>query len=228
MTPKLDIIVMLLSSDWFFEKWSLLGLDAELNDRRRLQELCRGIVGQILANAKKYWSADFSDERQSVTSRMFFDSVACRSLGDSFANRIRELASIDGRRESDRTFDLLFSIITGALIARRPETVPPSVIESVECKWRVLVSDELDSLDALAERSQTPWDAHIRGLTPDLPTRLPDWVATTCWQTSDCKKFWNSLTDSLSSADRTTLIEWYAAEAREIAGEEFQPPTWMR
>src|SRR6267142_2238588 len=142
MTPMMDIIVMLLSSDWFFEKWSLLGLDAELNDKRRLQELCRRIVGQILANAKKYWSADFSEERKSVTSRMFFDSVACRGLGDSFTSGIRELASIDGRRESDRTFDLLFSMITEALIARRPKAVPPSVIESIARKWRILVSDE--------------------------------------------------------------------------------------
>ena len=228
MTPKVDIIVMLLSSDWFFEKWSLLGLDAELNDKRRLQESCRRIVGQILANAKKYWSADFSEERESETSRMFFDAVASSSLRDSFASRVRELASLDGRRESDRTFNLLLSMITEALIARRPQSVPPSVIESVARKWRILVSDELDSLHTLAEGSQTPWDAHLRGLTPDLPTRLPDWVFTTCGQTSDCQKFWNSLADSLSSADRTTLIDWYAAEAREITGEEFHPPTWMR
>ncbi len=219
---------MLLSSDWFFEKWSLLGLDAELNGKRRLQELCRLIVGQILANAKKYWSADFSEERESVTSRMFFDSVACRGLGDSFTSRIRELVSIESRSESDRNFDLLFCIITEALIARRPQAVPLSVIESVARKWRILVSDELDSLDALAEGSQTPWDAHLRSLTPDLPTHLPDWVFTICRQTADCQKFWNSLLNSLPSADRTTLIEWYGAEAREITGEEFHPSTWMR
>jgi hypothetical protein len=228
MTPKIDLIVMLLGTDWFFEKWWLLGLHASPNEKRQLRKLCRQIVKQILGNAKQYWLVNFSEERKSVTSRMLFDAVSSCGLADSFASRIRELADGKGERESKRNFDVLFSAITEALIARPPQAVPTSVIESVAHSWKILVSDELDSMETLAERSQTQWDTHIRSLTPDLPTYLPDWVLRICRQTSHCRKFWSSLVDSLSSADRTTLIQWYVAEARELAGAEFHPPTWMR
>ena len=219
---------MLLSSDWFFDKWSLLGLHAELNKKRQLQGRCRQIVKQILAKAQQYWLADFSEERKSVTSRLFFDAAASCGLADSFINRVRELADGEGWRESDKEFDLLFSTLTEALIGQPPQAVSPSAIELVTRNWRILVPDELDSLQTAAERSQTPWDTHISGLTPDLPTYLPDWVVRICMQTSDCRKFWNSLEDSLSPTDRTALIDWYVAEARELTCEEFHPPTWMR
>jgi hypothetical protein len=228
MTPKADILAMLLSSDWFFEKWWLLGLHASPNEKRQLQKLCRQIVKQILGDAKQYWLVSFSEERKSVTSRMLFGAVSSCGLADSFAARIRELADGKGKRESKKNFDVLFSATTEALIARPPQALPTSVIESVEHNWRIPVSEELDSIETLAERSRTPWDTRMRSLTPDLPAYLPDWVVTICNQTSQCRKFWNSLVDSLSSADRTTLIQWYVAEARELAGAEFHPPIWMR
>lgn len=160
---------MLLSSDWFFEKWWLLGLRASLKEKGNPQERCRQIVKQMLGSAQQYWLVNFSEERESVTSRKFFDAVSSCGLANSFASRIREVADGKGARESDNNFNLLFSTITEALIARPPHALPASVIESVTANWRLLASNELDSLDSLAERSQTSWDIYLRGLTPTAP-----------------------------------------------------------
>jgi hypothetical protein len=81
------------------------------------------------------------------------------------------------------------------------------------------------SLERFATQSQTPWDIHIRKLTPELPMMLSDWVAV-----SLCPKFrLEYVVGVLDSKQQAHLRERFRAVARRTTGlsDVELPDTWL-
>src|SRR5712691_1758585 len=108
---RIDKLVMLLSTDWFSEYWSTIGLFLMAQKKILVQIGCREIVQQILSGAKEYWSTSFSKERIEKTISMFQSMLEHSDIEKSTRERMNEL--ISGKEESSldtRTAWLLRSI----------------------------------------------------------------------------------------------------------------------
>src|SRR5215470_15905210 len=66
-TPRIDIVLMLLSTDWFYDHWDMIGLDIDQSKRRLFHTGCRDIVKEIMSGETDYWQTDFSEIRLSKT-----------------------------------------------------------------------------------------------------------------------------------------------------------------
>ena len=60
---ELDHLVMLLSADWFFPYWDLIGIFTKDKRKSLLREGCREIVRQIMSTATQYYGTNFSVAR---------------------------------------------------------------------------------------------------------------------------------------------------------------------
>src|SRR5437867_4565357 len=66
----LDMLTMLLSTDWFLPYWHVLGMGVPGGSKIFAQQGCREIVRQIAGAAKEYWLTDFSEERVDRTNSL--------------------------------------------------------------------------------------------------------------------------------------------------------------
>ena len=64
---ELDRLVLLLSADWFFPYWDLIGIFTNNKRKSLLSEGCREIVRQIMSTATRYWHTNFSEARVKET-----------------------------------------------------------------------------------------------------------------------------------------------------------------
>src|ERR1700685_961556 len=79
-----DKLIMLLSTDWFFEYWPLIGLCIEKNRRNCLKTECREFVTQFVGGASEYWNISFAEDRLTATQTDFL--AAARKCGIDSVN----------------------------------------------------------------------------------------------------------------------------------------------
>src|SRR4051794_19417588 len=86
---RIDDIVRLFSTDWFYEHWSVIGIRVEEPSKRLFQLGCRDIVLDFVEGEKDYYLIDFREQRIRRTETMFNELMGRCNLSAETTNRIR-------------------------------------------------------------------------------------------------------------------------------------------
>jgi hypothetical protein len=86
-----DYLLMILSSDWFYDFWWLVGIVGSETEKKLLQSGLRPIVEQIISGAKEYWLTDFSTERKNKTDLLMDSLIKEFSSSNAFASGLKAL-----------------------------------------------------------------------------------------------------------------------------------------
>jgi hypothetical protein len=215
---EIDKVVMLLSSDWFFPHWHLIGIFTNDKKKSLFREGCREIVRQIIGSASQYWHTNFSVARVKETRAMLDSLVKRCDLEEVSANRINGLISRDDSPVDDGTRWLIV-MMTEQLLDRSVDThLHSATTEGIREKWNQL--QNLDDIDfqAFCLNSTSTWDRYLRNATPDLPGMLADYVSAIA---SDSKfdVLWGFINMRLTVKQRHELLSWYRSRGQSLTGQ---------
>jgi hypothetical protein len=208
----IDKIIMLLSTDWFFDQWLVVGLDIDEEIRRTIQVGCRRIVIEMIGTARDYWHASFSEERVSNT-RMMFDKLLAQSEAKFTAiSSINALIAPANNQTVDSgtqwaLLHLTELIISGSSEANNVE-LEPRLKRNLSVMWREWEWVETDC-EGASVNSASEWDKKVRDLTPDLPSRLCDYLSQEIIGSRKFEIFWAFIQTTLTATQRKELFESY-------------------
>jgi hypothetical protein len=238
---EIDFLIMLLSSDWFFDHWGLIGLDADPAKRRHIQLDCRKLIDQFLSGVpegedREYWLTDFSMERHSQTYDLFFLAVEESRVGVAFAATAKLLLTGPVASERDRSAAWFLGRLTQELVKRSAsvdqEPLSPEIVQRVVEVWSGLKPAEVN-LKRLEVASDSDWDLQLRFVLPDRSKYSPPQergilssFATGIIKPTAFVRFWDSVTRKLSSSERSTLADWYISTA--VNRVPFKTPSWLK
>jgi hypothetical protein len=219
-----DKLVMLLSADWFFPHWYLIGAESERRSQTEaLQEGCRTIVKQFVGHAKEYWHVSFTPERIRETAVAFDKLLASTKVASSTMSSLLKSDLTSAKTESASQEAFILFALTERLrtVGEAPNcpSLEPEIREAV-----LRVSDKYDVGDADWEQiclnSTTPWDRYLRGLSPDQPTLLADFLLAEVLVKTSFRQLWAELLNKLNSHQREELMNWYRCSAKAMMGIE--------
>jgi hypothetical protein len=217
---ELDKLVMLLSADWFLPHWHTIGIFAEEEKKRCLQQGCREIVRQIMSGAKQYWDTDFAPERVRKTRSAFDVLLKTCKVEEAAVNRISGLGSEAESPIDDGTRWLLVSM-TEQLLDSSVTEGPPldnAVKDALKNEWKQWKEPSEIDFKTLCLTSTTNWDQYLKSITPDLPAMLADYVVAIASQ-SKFEVLWGFINARLPAKQRHELLNWYRSVAQSLTGE---------
>ena len=226
---NLDELIMLLSTDWFSPYWSALGIGVEREKKTCLQEGCREIVKQIMSGSKEYWQTSFSHERVSRTNEMLQALVENCGADRSVTDRINALIRQEEISEVDEGTGWLVLSITEQLLQDSLEEGPQldtGIREIVARAWDMAnrtESSRASEVEQLCLTSESTWDIFVRNTTPDLPTRLSDYLSAVASK-DKFARFWAAVIGSLSANEKRELVSWYRTAGESTTGERLRLP----
>ena len=232
-----DMAAMLLSADWFGDRWASLGLVVTPNERALVQGAAREAVRKFMDAKAVYWGINFSPERIRASVESFTNQLLKGGLARATVGQLSDLTSGSSRQESDAaaTSIWLYTALTDQLTSADSPEVPPDLspdaLRSIVALWQASTHEDAGiELERSALDSASEWDCYLRELTPDLPTYLSDWVTNKLERPERFRRFWAQLFWVLAASDRQALIRWYPSEAKKLADPGFGPvlPQWMR
>src|SRR6516225_6613441 len=98
---KLDKVIMLLSTDWFFSEWPIIGIVIDDKKKKVLQHGCREIVRKMVSGATEYWLISFSAKRTQETLSQFELLLKTSKVEGAAFKRISALTREDDASEPD-------------------------------------------------------------------------------------------------------------------------------
>jgi len=221
-----DELIMLLSTDWFFDQWLTIGIEIDEHKRRMIQIGCREIVRQIISTANDYWRVSFSDDRLENTRNMFTNLLRKSEASSSVISKISALASGSEIHSIDSSTKWALLHFTELIALDSSETEKISLapetkakITAVWYKWEI-VDCENSSTKPISE-----WDRYVRDLTPDLPSRLCEYLRQDLLGKMKFEFLWEFVHRSLTIAQRSELFECYRMLARSLEMEGITIPT---
>lgn len=225
---NLDKLVMLFSTDWFLPYWFRLKISMKADKQALFQQGCRDIIRQIMSGAKEYWHVSFAEERLKETYCMF-EALLQKCEADTLTiDRINALIEGVGIPQMDEATGWLVLTITeqllgGSLTEGRP--LNATVRDAIENMWKMVNRPDFRDVDfaRLSLDSRSNWDGYIRSITPDLPTRLSDYVSGLATK-NKFELFWGAINAHLSSGERRELLNWYRSAAEALTGEPLRLP----
>lgn len=213
----IDRITMLLSTDWFFPYWELVGIDVPKKGEFRVG--CREIVRGFMKQATSYYNINFSEERSKSTLRAFRElsaSVGFEGSESSFGWKL-ELASGDDRHQLETTA-WLFSTVRKTLLA--DENLEKNIREALQEVNKARLN--MPNFGDLCLESQSEWDVYIRSLTPELPNSLADWVKAGLLASLELSQ----VLGQLDSTQRRVLGKKFKTAVKQVTGGEIVDPFW--
>jgi hypothetical protein len=224
---NLDKLVMLLSTDWFLPYWYTVGITIAKENKEPFQAACREIVKQIMSGAKEYWNISFADERVNETYSMVQTALQKCHANKLTIDRIKALIAGEEISYTDEATGWLVLTITEQFIKDALEEAPPlniSLRRVMKETWdrnRLGLPDV--TLRQAAASSASEWDAYIRSTTPDLVTRIPEYLfGITSKDKFDL--FWTDISTRLSATERRELLSWYRKVGESMTGEPLRLP----
>jgi hypothetical protein len=222
---------MLLSTDWFFDHWSVIGLQVAEQRRSCVQQGCRHVVRQMISRVDQYWHISFSQSRIAETRSLFFALMAKCHFDRAAIDRIKEIELDAQSPNIPKKQSWILTALTERLLEdgeSRVGTPSAAVVAKVKLTWEETAAPPV-SLKQINLGSASEWDQYIRSLTPDLPTLLSDYASTELIKTDRFVRYWTRARDILTTKERNELLSWYtsAAAHSEIA-ENFHLPDWLR
>jgi hypothetical protein len=215
---SMDKIVMLLSSDWFLPYWNKLGIGGGEEEKSCLQKACREIVRQIMAGAHEYYNVSFSPERLQVSNLMLNESMRrCRFPEDAIS-QVVELINWQGGTES---IAWVLSALTMRLLmndAASEDPLPDPGIRDAMAQVHARHDLGRFNFQELCLRSTSHWDRYLRGLTPDLPGSLADYLSERLLPEMSFRQIWTDLSKELTPEQQDELRTWYRRTAETSMG----------
>jgi hypothetical protein len=206
-----DMVVMLLSTDWFLPYWFVVGIDAS-EEKVCVQKGCRQIVHELMNGATNYYQINCSDERLQATRQSIRDLARKCGLGESSEMNLEDL--VDSRPERDQFYKgaWLFRTLANNLADDDQLDVPTKlVLERTRRQHSVM--DDLD-FQQLCSRSNSAWDNYTRSLTPELPTSLADFLS----EDLVASQLLTSVLSQLTQAQRDELLSRFQSIAKSVTG----------
>lgn len=226
----LDKLVMLLSTDWFFECWPLVGIYVDDKRHRWLQRGTRDIANDFMSGATEYWFISFSRERVARTRQLLETLLRAADVSQIVADRIRTLTGETPKSTiDDRTAWLLLSITEMLFEDELPDEykrLDPAIRRVVVEGWSNQTRVTMNLEERLCS-SNTSWDRYIVSLTPDLPTYLADYASLHIARKSQFDSMRSFLSMALTSEQQAELMTWYSSVAQSLAGEPVVLPSLL-
>jgi len=203
-----DLLILLLSTDWFFPFWSHIGVETDELTAVAVKDGCREIIGEITRNLEHYFDSDLSPQRRQRTFFQFTSLLKSLKATDGFSNVISEWADMT---HDELTAAWIFTQLTDDLVSGNGGHGRPNldreIAVAVKAAYEEIEYEEPEFLD-LCEQSRTPWDRQTRSLQSGLPTFLADTLISFLRERR-LKMLWNSVLVRLSEEQRQHLISWY-------------------
>lgn len=219
MNNRIDQLSMLLSTDWFSDKWALLGIQSDRLRCQNMQRECRQIVADLFGGEQDYWLVSFESDRIKSTCEKFFSAAKESSLE---AQDIKRFKCILEDSESQMSETSLLENLTHLLIsnpdAETLRGLPLALVEKLIAIWAKL-EVPLDLKSAL-NASTTEWDIDIQKRTPGLPEYLGDFAVGLCSRLSFIEQFWAQVMKEVLEEEKNELLTWYRQMAQELAGRQ--------
>lgn len=222
---SVDYLVMLLSSDWFFDYWAAIGIGLPKVTKTRLQKGCRSIVRQLLLvqgkEVREYYHVNFSNERIVATRASFMELLDNCNLVSPESTNILFAINSKKKYESPSTLELLENCTELLVTARWNELGIPldgsiALVLTEAAKRKSPAETDFCELDL---DSSTTWDLFVRSLSPDIPTFLSDLISVDQRCVSKLDYTWCLACEQLTSKQQETLLNWYRAVVQKISGE---------
>lgn len=221
---RADDLAMLLSTDWFFGAWGVLGLSSTSTDRLAIREGCRRIVSGVLAECDSYWDADFSPARLEKTALQLIGLFGSLSLDDHDHRIITKLTygtSDLGDLGLDASLitNLIWSLVSEYRTNEEMQTaISKSAFDRIEETASTLDVEEF--IVQLGGAQSTEWDERLRLATPDNPTHLIDVAREMSRRIDAFPKLWNHLRELLSEQEFASLCAWLSLSSQRLAGKD--------
>lgn len=227
MSKTIDQLVMLLSSDWFFSKWHLLGLGSPPVAREALQQSCRALTVEFLDGEVDYWMISFDPERIRRTQANFFAAAVRSKLSESDVDVLQRIANRtedeeNGHHDASLLVSLTLLLATSGAEAA-DEFLDKSVISRVRSTSRTFEFD-MESMAPEWLCSRTEWDMRLREMTNDLPEFLADFAQDIITSSTKFHVFWKAVIEKLDTSQKASLVAWYQATALKLVGQHIELP----
>jgi hypothetical protein len=225
---NLDKLVMLLSTDWFFPYWYTVGIGIAKEKRELFQRTCREIVKQIMSEADVYWNTSFAEARVNATYSSLQAALRECEANKFTNNKVEGLLAGQRVSYADEATAWLILTITEQLVTDSLGEATPLSVELrnvVRESWDRVKRPDPSNMNfaQLSASSASDWDNYIRSTTPDLPTRLSDYLFGIVSQ-DKFDLFWADVNASLSTNERRKLLNWYCKLAESMTGEPLRLP----
>lgn len=219
MTQIIDQLAMLLSTDWFTEKWHLFGMRSDLPTRQAMKQKCRTIVSKLFDGESDYWLISFDDARIQSTYTDFFSVATDCKLHAADVEFLRQIADQTPAEIKEFESTALLNSLTELLVSDSSPDVAMNlsdgVIATVTSTYAATSLIDVDFV-ALSLNSNKDWDIKIRNMTSGLPEYLADFATDICEQRHHFVQFWARLVEKLSEDERKELLQWYEDAALEL------------
>lgn len=222
-----DLLVMLLSSDWYFDFWTTIGLNIDEKRRACLQAKCREVVSGFMEGVDQYWNVSFADHRLAETKRRFGQSLdQCKIAGRDVAY-IKRVLDLNSNQEEARSIQLMYMATEHIVYGASNTGDGP-----IECCSGVIrkaydntVNDYKD-YDEISIASNSAWDSYLASLTPGLITYMADYLVNNIAMFKFLA-LWRYLSESQPPNKLNEVVEYYRLIANQLFGAGGTVPSWM-
>lgn len=216
-----DYVAMLLSTDWFFPYWPMIGLEVG-DERACFKEGCREIVKELMAGAEQYYDVAFTADHLAATRHSMLGLARQCNFSSKATQRIDELCTPKVKHNEMQTTAWMFRMILMKELLY-DEQLDANIRELLLRAHEQFASDNV-ALERCCVQSSTEWDIYTRSLTPDLPACLSDFVSVALIPEAQLDFVFRRLSGDQRSA---LLNEYRAAKLRMTGrGEDELPDTW--
>jgi hypothetical protein len=211
LDTMVDMVAMLLSTDWFLPYWSVIGIEAT-NQKRCVQEGCREVVQQSINGAANYYLVSFSDERLEVTRQSMRALAKKCGLGESAETSFGNLVDSEPERDQFYKGAWLFRTLVDKLVKDdRLDASTRLVLERTRTEDQA--TDDVD-FEQICEQSTSAWDNYIRSLTPEVPTSLANLLSVGLVTSGQLTRVLAQLTPM----QRAGLLSRFQSTAKSVTG----------
>lgn len=197
----IDLVLMLLSSDWFLPYWNEIGLNVEGDQRDSIQRGCREILDQFIDKDASYIDSDFRPRRLEETTKrleLLLEQTAGLSLS-----------------KLDWSGDPGDDLSTGIMLQALNDLAKGHLDVFLGWEIRKLANNTLADIDCEDSElgsslvtSDTTWDRTLVSLFPEDPDGLQN-LAESIIRKRRLKVLWNRLGETLAKEQKEQLLDWY-------------------
>jgi hypothetical protein len=152
----IDHIILLLSTDWFFDYWPAIGIGIEKRKKALLQTGCRAIVKQILSTklgpVENYYLSDFGEDRLARTRTLLLELMSRYGLDECVQEAI--FSALEKKRYSNNSLDRIRVLedITALVVEDRLNDTEAHLAEPIKperpcqcraCRWPSVEFEQL-------------------------------------------------------------------------------------
>jgi hypothetical protein len=207
-----DLLIMLLSTDWFSDCWTVLGLNLSMQQEKQIRQGCRSILNKIISielEEHYYTRASMSKKRMSTTHEELINLFIQNDVAKSTLDAVENIVNIKHESEYNAQNIELLNVAMlrnsgeelGYMIA---EPVLRTVIQANNlCDYG---SECLPFLLSKETQAFTEWDLYIKRIHPEASLSH---IAATVQLMRKTSCIWSHLRTTLTPSQLESLVKHY-------------------